>query len=90
MYFKWKKTRQNRKEEKPKLNKQQLYFYAKCFGLKQNKKKQKTKTIEVNKNYENLTIFKLMLRISCRHDRSIINSLDACKATADKIVRNNL
>lgn len=38
MYFKWKKTRQNRKEEKPKLNKQQLYFYAKCFGLKQNKK----------------------------------------------------
>lgn len=51
-------------------------------------KKQKTKTIEVNKNYENLTIFKLMLGIACRHDRSIINSLDACKATADKIVRN--
>lgn len=39
-----KKTRQKRNEVKPKLNKQQLYFYAKCFGLKQKKKpKQKPK-----------------------------------------------
>lgn len=61
-----------------------------ALALNKTKTIQKTKTIEVNKDYENLTIFKLMLGISCRHDRSIINSLDACKATADKIVRNNL
>lgn len=74
----WKERRRWKKN-----NNKQVYFYAKCFGLKKNNKNNWNK-IKLWKSNSITIMFFGFLAVS-KHatiDRSINNSLNACKATA--------